>query len=529
MPPESHAERYILSIDMGSGSAKVALVSSSARVAAAALRPIRTCFLADGGAEQDPAEWWSAVVAASHDTLARAAVPPEQIIAVACTTQWAVTVPVDCDGAALGNAISWMDTRGGRYNRAITRGWPSVDGYSALKLYRWLRLTGGAPVNSGQDSLGHILFIKHERPELYDRTHKFLEPMDYLNLRLTGAAAASFGTIYPYWLADNRDANHVAYAPVLLALAGVDREKLPDLFPVSYVLGTVRPDVAAELGLSPATRVVMGTCDGHSAALGAGVVDDFDGYFYVGTTSWMSCHLPRRMSDSMHRLSSMPAALAGRYVVTAEQGMAGKCLEYLRDILYAPGAATADAYHEMNALAAEVAPGSDRLLFAPWLAGIMAPTEESAVRGAFFNQTARTTRGHLVRAVMEGIAYNLRWLRVYVEKFIGHRFERLAFIGGGATSDLWCQILADVLGVPVRQVANPRNANAVGAAMAAFVALGELEARRIPSLIKVARVYDPIEANRLLYDRLFAELMEFLKRTRPIYRRLNAPSADSTR
>ncbi len=143
------------------------------------------------------------------------------------------------------------------------------------------------------------------------------------------------------------------------------------------------------------------------------------------------------------------------------------------------------------------------------------------MRGAFFNQTARTTRGHFVRAVMEGIAYNLRWLKGYVEKFIGQRFERLAFIGGGATSDLWCQIMADVLGVPVRQIANPRNANAVGAAMAALVALGELEASRIPSLIKAARVYDPIESNRKIYDHLYGEFMEFLKRTRPVYRRLN--------
>ncbi len=521
MPADSAAPRCVLSVDMGSGSAKVAVVSSGGDVIASALRPIRTYFLPDGGAEQDPAEWWSAVVAAAREAIARAAVPREQIVAVACTTQWAVTVPVDRDGNALGNAISWMDTRGGRYNRAIARGWPSLDGYGALKLFRWLRLTGGAPVNSGQDGIGHVLFIKHERPELYMRTHKFLEPMDYLNLRLTGVAAASFGTIYPYWLADNRDPNRVEYAPRLLAMAGIDRAKLPDLFPVNHVLGTVRPEIAAELGLSPATRVVMGTCDGHSAAIGAGVVDDFDGYFYVGTTSWMSCHIPRRMSDSLHRLSSMPAALAGRYVVTAEQGVAGRCLEYLRDILYPPGAASADAYHEMNQLAAEVAPGSDRLIFAPWLGGIMAPTEDAAVRGAFFNQTARTTRGHFVRAVMEGIAYNLRWLRTYVEKFIGHRFERLAFIGGGATSDLWCQIMADVLGVPIRQIANARNANAVGAALAAFVALGELEVSRIPSLVRVARVYDPIEANRRVYDRLYAELMEFLKRTRPIYRRLN--------
>lgn len=517
-------EKYVLAIDMGSGSAKAALVSNRAEVAASALRTIDTIMLPGGGAEQDPAQWWSAVTHAAKSAIRDAAVAPGQIIAVACTTQWSVTVPVDADGTALCNAISWMDTRGTPYVRAIIDGFPKIQGYALLKAIKWLRLTGGAPVQSGVDGLGHILYLKHERPEIYARTYKFLEPMDYLNLRLTGRIAASYGTIFPYWLTDNRDAKKIDYHRGLLALAGVERAKMPDLLPVDAVLGSIKDDIADELGLARGTRVVMGSCDSHAATIGAGAVREYDGYFYIGTTSWLSCHVPKKKTDPIHMLSTMPAALPGRYMVGAEQGMAGRCLEYLKDLLFAPDGTPRtpdDVYAHMNRLAESVAAGSDGLIFTPWINGVLAPSEDPYTRSAFFNQSARTTREHYVRAVMEGIAFNLRWLRGHVERFIKRQFPHLNFIGGAAQSEIWCQILADVLGCQVRRVANPRNANAVGAAMAAFAALGEIRIDDIASLVKIAKVYDPNGANRTVYDRQFAEFMEFYKRMKPIYRRLN--------
>ncbi len=523
-------EKYVLAVDMGSGSAKVALVSNRGEVAASALRPIPTQFLPGGGVEQDPELWWSAVVGAAKAALAQVELPRERILALACTTQWSVTVPVDENGSAIANALSWMDSRGARYNRAITAGWPRIQGYGLRKALKWLKLTGGAPVQSGVDGLGHILYFKHERPELYSRTWKFLEPMDYLNLRLTGRAAASYGTIFPYWVTDNRDPNRVQYSPELLAMAGVDRAKMPDLLPVNAILGALRPEVADELGLARGTRVTMGSCDSHAATIGAGAVRDYDGYFYIGTTSWMSCHVPGKKTDPIHMLSTMTAALPGRYMVGAEQGMAGRCLEYLKDLLFPPGDETApcpeDVYGYLNRLAAEAAPGSNGVIFTPWINGVLAPSEDPYTRSAFFNQSARTTRADYVRAVMEGIAFNLRWLKGHVEKFVGRRFERLNFIGGGAQSQVWCQILADVLGCPVHQVHDPRNANAVGAAMACFAALGEVDIDTIPSLVRIAAVWRPQPSNRATYERAFSEFMQIYKRMKPIYRRLNARPAD---
>ncbi len=331
--------------------------------------------------------------------------PPDRILAVACTTQWAVTVPVDAGGHAIANALSWMDIRGGRYSRAAVDGWPKIEGYAAFKLLQWVRLTAAAPNQSGVDGFGHLQFFKHERPDVYDRTHKFLEPMDYLNLRLTGRAAASYSTIFPYWLTDNRDPNRIDYHPGLLRMAGIDRGKMPDLLPVNATLGELKPEVAAELGLRPSTRVVMGAGDSQAATIGAGCVRDYDGYFSIGTTAWMSCHVPWKKTDVAHSIATMPAALPGRYMVSAEQGTAGRCLEFLKNNILFPangqGPPAGDIYAILNAEAAQVPPGSDGLIFTPWINGVLAPREDHYTRSAFFNQSARTTRAHYARAVME--------------------------------------------------------------------------------------------------------------------------------
>jgi xylulokinase len=516
---------FVLALDMGSGSVKAALVSRRGELAGAGFSAIDTILLPNGGAEQDPAQWWSASVAAARMALKAAAVPPELVCAVACTTAWSITVPVDAEGEALANALTWMDTRGGPYNRTVAAGWPQVAGYAAPKLWKWLKLTGMVPQHSGIDGLGHVLYFKHERPEVYARTHTFLEPMDYLNLRLTGKFAATYSTVFPFALTDNRNPNRIDYHPDLLRLGGVDRAKLPDLRPVNQVLGTLQPAAAAELGLAPGTAVVTGCGDSHAATIGAGAIRDYEGYFSIGTSAWMSCHVPAKKTDLIHKIGTMPAALAGRYMVLAEQGIAGHCLEFLKDRILFPGAVTgsaaADSYALLNSEAAQVAPGSDGLIFTPWINGIITPVEDIHTRSAFFNQSVHTTRGHYVRAVMEGVAFNLRWLKGYVEKFIGRRFERLNFIGGGATSEVWCRILADVLGCPVRQVANPRSAIAMGAAFAAFAALGDIQVDDIAGLVKIKATYQADESRRRVYDVQFREFLEFYRRMKPLYKRLN--------
>jgi xylulokinase len=439
-------------------------------------------------------------------------------------------VPVDREGNALANALIWMDARGASYIRSMIGGPLRIDGYAPSKLISWVRLTGGVPTRSGKDSIAHVLFLKHEYPEVYRQTYKFLEPKDYLNLRLTGRFAASTESITMHWLTDNRDLARVDYAPKLLSLCDVEREKFPDLKPAVDVLGPLRPQAAAELGLHEDVPVVMGTPDLHSAALGSGAILDYDAHLYLGTSSWLTCHLPYKKTDVLHNMAALPSALPDRYFVVNEQECAGSCVAYLIDSLLYPqdsldtGAKPADVHARIERLAATAAPGSDKLIFAPWLYGERTPVDDHTVRGGFFNQSLQTTRAQLVRAVFEGVAYNSRWLLTYVERFVKRRLDSIRLIGGGAQSELWCQIHADVLNRTILQVADPLHANVRGAAYLAAVALGQLSFSDIPSRVPIAHTFEPNPTNRAIYDELFREFIAIYKDNRRIYARLNAKS-----
>ncbi len=518
----------VLAIDLGSGGPKVALFSEQGTLIGRASGTISTKLTSDGGGEQDPEEWWRAVSLCVRQIVGQQVVPVEQIVAISCASQWSVTVPVDEHGQHLMNAVHWSDARGAVYTQRLMNGLVKVGGYGAWRLWQWMRLTGGAPVAAGSDALAHMLFIRHERPEIYRRTFKFLEPMDYLNFRLTGRAAASYATIFPYLLTDNRDSANVRYNDGLIAAAGLDAAKLPELRPVGCMLGTMRPAVAQEWGLSADTKVVSGTPDSQAGAVGSGAVRDYEGHVCVGTTAWLSCHVPFKKTNVFDFVATMPSAIHGRNMVAAEQGPAGKCLAVFVDNWLFPSddlsnqAAPTDVYERIERVASCVPAGSDGLLFLPWLNGAGPPSGDSAMRGGFLNQSLRTGRAEAVRAIMEGVAFNLRWLRMSVERFVGRPFETLNFIGGCARSRLWCQILADVLDRPIRRIADPEMAISRGAAMVALVALGRLTVDAIPALVRVDSTYLPQVENRLLYADLFAEFLSSYKANRHLFGRLNA-------
>jgi xylulokinase len=522
------SQEYILAIDLGTSGPKVALVTLDGEVLASEVEATEL-FLSDGGgAEQDPEDWWQAIRKATRRITDRNLVPTEQIIAVAVTSQWAGTVPVNEDGHALCRAVIWLDSRGAKYVPEVAGGLIRIQGYGALKLETWIRKTGGVPSLAGKEPVAHILFLRHERPEIYEAAYKFMEPKDYLNLRLTGKFLATTDSIALHWVTDNRDIDNVHYDDQLLALSTLPRDKLPDLARAVDVIGTLTPAVAAELGLSEDTKVVGGTPDVPAAAVGSGAVRDFEGHIYVGTSSWLTCHVPFKKTDLVHNMASLPSALPGRYFIGNEQETAGACMTWLRDDVLCrddvldPGGPPDDALERFGELAAGVPAGSDKLIFTPWLYGEHTPVANPYLRAAFSNVSLRTTRAHMIRAVMEGVAYNTRWLMGGVESFIGRPFEGLRYIGGGAKSELWCQIFADVLDRPIDRVADPLSANVRGAAFVAAVGLGKLKVEDIPSRVPIAKRYLPNPNHRSIYDELFKAFLEIRKHNEAMYNRLNS-------
>jgi xylulokinase len=515
-------------VDLGTSGCKTALVSPEGAVAGWAFCPVKLHVLPGNGVEQSPSDWWAALVTTTRRVLAGAAIPPEAVAAVCCSCQGEGTVAVDAQGRELMNALLWLDMRGARHIQRHARGLVNVTGYGALKLARWVRLTGGAPSLSGKDPAAHMLWVRDERPEVYRSTFKFLGVLDYMNLRLTGRFVATYDSVLTSWVTDNRDPERIRYDRRLLADSGIDDDKFPDLVPCTEVLGTLTPRAAEELGLLPSTPVVAGSVDVSAAAIGSGAVADNEPHLYVGSSSWIGAHVPRKKTNVFAQVAAVPCALPGRYLMIAMQSTAGASLDFLKNrILYHDdelknGSPPPDVFQRLDRMVSRVPAGSHGLLFTPWLTGERTPVADPHLRAGLFNLRLEHSRAEITRAMFEGVALNTRWMLPKVERFLGRRLGEMTMVGGGAGSDAWCQIFADVLGLRVRQVHEPMQANALGAARIAALGLRLARPDELNRQTRLRGVYDPQEANAGVYDRAFRTFLEIHHRLAPLYATINA-------
>jgi xylulokinase len=507
-------ERVCLAIDLGSGALKVGAVSLTGELAAVAQRDYETERLPGGGAVQDAAAWWGMVRELSGSVLQ--GIPAGQVAAVSCTGQWASTIPVDEAGEPVGPCLMWLDTRGARRAREAIGG--PLMGYSPRALATWIRHTGGVPSPFGGDPVSHMLHLERDEPEIASAARWYLEPVDYLSMRFTGRAAATHASMSAAWLTDNRRLERLEYDPVLIRRLGLDGSKLPPLVETGSLIGPVRPEVAAELGISPDAQVVTGTPDLHSAALGCGAIGEGEAHMTISTTSWISMPFPRKKTDALHSIATVPGLDSQSYLVANNHEAAGLCLRWLRDSFTL---GERGDFERLIELAKSSPPGSGGAIFTPWLAGERSPVDDRNARGGWHNLSVETGNADLVRSVLEGVAYNSRWLGEAVEGFAKQRLEPLRIFGGGAISALWCQIHADVMDRRIERVGDPMHANLRGAALFASLGLGEVTRDEIRDLVPVDRVFEPDPSTREAYDRLYAEFPGLYKAQRRMFARLN--------
>jgi xylulokinase len=513
-------DAWVLSVDLGTGGPKVGLVSLTGTIAWHEHTAVPTDVLAGGGATQDAGVWWDLIRASARRALASGVIDPASVTAVSCTGQWASTVPVDADGMPVGPCQLWSDTRGGPHSREVIAG--RMAGYDLVALVRWIRHSGGAPSTSGADPIGHILHLERDEPDVARAARWYLEPVDYLSMRFTGRAAATPASMAGAWLTDNRRPDALTYDAALVRASGVPADKLPPLSTTASILGTVLTTVATDLGLADGVLVLAGTPDLHSASVGSGAVLAFQPHVAISTTSWISCPMPKKKTDVIRQMATVPGILPGLRLVANNQESGGRALEWFRDLLSSTGD-TPDGslnYDDLTALAATVGPGCGRVMFTPWLAGERSPVDDRTARGGFHNLSLRTTRADMARAVLEGVALNSRWLAEGVERFAGRPLGTFRAIGGGATSALWCSIYADVLGHTIEQVADPLLANLRGSALIAGLALGAVRPDEVRALVPVAKVHRPDPDAAAVYDNLFAEFPRFYKTQKRIFARL---------
>jgi xylulokinase len=481
-------DSYIIAHDLGTSGTKAALTDLHGRVLATAERRYPVYYSPDGGAEQDSQEWWQAIVETTHEMMAKAAVNPNQIAGLTMSAQMVGTVPVDKDGKPLRRVMIWLDSR-------------------AEKEAAYLREVTQLPFIGGKAPSAKVLWIKQNEPEIYARTHKMLDCKDYLQFRMTGVygtdyTLSSATTMFNPW--------EMSWWTDVLAAMDVPVEMLPPAMPSTQVVGTLTEAAAQELGLVEGIPVVSGGGDVPCAMIGSGAISHGRVHLYLGTSAWVFAVTPDFNMEA-EGIGPGVSCDPNGFGLGGEMDNAGGCLKWFNEQLFgqeeheAAQAKGISTYQLMDQMAAVIPPGSEGLLFLPWVWGERAPVDDDNVRGGFVNLGLNHTKAHMVRAILEGIGYHLRWIFEAVEK-AGIPVKEANVIGGGATSAFWLQLLADVTGVKLLQVEGPLDACARGAAMTAAVGLGFykdfLEVEKIIRL--TGADFTPNPALRDLYDQGYA-------------------------
>lgn len=506
---------HALGIDVGTTNAKVALVDDAGMLVASAARSIPT--RRDGErVEQDPAELWEAVRDAIREAVA--AVPDADVAHVGIDSQYSSTVPVDATGAAVGPLVMWLDQRGTGHCFALMERDPD-------SFMTFIEHHGIPPIGGGL-SLAHILHFQLDRPEIHAATSAYLEVMEYVGAQLTGVIAGNQCTQFTSQLVDNRTLDVTEYDPALLAASGVDPSRLPPLRHLAEPLGPLLPTVAADLGLPPTAIVHGGINDSHAGAIATGARRRSHIGLMIGTTSVLLDTTDHHGTDLDHEVLSMPSPFPDEYLVWAENGLGGKVVEHvLTEIVHAADElgdhSTADPFTQLDALLAAVPPGSGGVMFLPWLAGSLSPSADGNMRGGFLNLSLETHRRELVRAVVEGVAYNLGWLLPIVEGFSGHADQEVVFGGGAARSHEWVQTIADVLDRTVTPVRDPDQTIARASALLALARGGVVTDADLDDLVAVTEPVEPRAEHRDRYATMQAQFIAAFDALRPIFTTLN--------
>lgn len=507
---------YVIAYDIGTTGVKTCLfeVGDTLRLLAGEYEGYGLYILPDGGAEQDADEWWAAMAKSTRHLLEKTGTDPKSIAGISFCSQMQGLVLVDEAGCALRRPMSYMDQRGSKEFAACQTHGLTISGVNALMLLRSLRRTRAAST-SVKDPLWKYKWVQQNEPEVYAKIHKWLDVKEYLIGRCTGQFVMTRDSAYSTFLYDSRP-DKGRWSRALCRMYGVEFDHLPRIIECTDVAGTLTARAAQDLGLAEGCPVYGGGGDATLIGVGAGCTEVGQTHIYSGTSGWVSTVIGRQKVDIVSMIAGIVGAQTGKYNYFAEMETAGKCFEWVKEHLvldeigiYLQKTNVAESqesvyeslYDYMTDTIEAIPPGAGGVIFTPWLHGNRCPFEDPKAAGMFFNLRLDTGKTEMLRAVLEGICYHLRWMLECQDKKVKIA-STLRFVGGGALSRVTCQILADVTGRTVETVADTKDVGAVGAAMLVAVGSGQIaDLTQAAGLIRPAARYTPDPANQALYDR----------------------------
>jgi len=502
----------VLAHDLGTTGNKATLFTPEGELLAAHYLPYPTEYPRPGWVEQDPDDWRRAFVSSTKAVLEKGGIRPEELAAVTFSAHMLGCIPMGKDGSLLRRkAVLWPDHRSEEQAKIIEEriGWEE-----------FYRRTGGG-LELALYPAAKMLWLKENEPELYRQTHVFLGTKDLLVHWLTGRFVTDYSDASNTGLLDLTERR---WAEDYLEVLGLDRGKLPEVLPSAEVVGRISRKTAKETGLAPGTPVVLGGGDVPCAAVGAGVVSEGTAYNYIGSASWVAVAGAKGVFDPEMRPFTLCHLVPGMYVSQLATYSAGVVHEWFKDQVCVAEVRDAkrqgiNPYDLMDEAAAGSPPGANGLIFLPYLRPGGAPFHDLDARGALLGLELRHTRADVLRAVLEGINLNIGLVCDALEKGTGAPFEELRAIGGGAKSRVWLRILASVLGKRVTTLTTSQEANCLGAAMTAYVALGWYEEfqQAAAGMITVAEQIDPDPRSVPVYKSLAQLFRRACEQVAPIH------------
>ncbi|MCG8479934.1 MAG: xylulokinase [Spirochaetales bacterium] len=502
--------KYIVAHDLGTTGNKAVLYSAEGRIVSHTFSPYETHYPRAGYVEQEAEDWWRAVCVSTRELLSRETVAPAEVAAVAFSAQMMGCLIVDREGRALRRSIIWADTRSVREVETI------ADRIDRDRIYE---ITGHRL--SASYSAAKLLWIREHERDLYKKTHKMVQAKDYIVQRLTGEFVTDFSDASGTNMFDLREKT---WSKEILDAIGVPERMLPTPVASTTVVGGVRDRVAEEAGLAPGTPVVIGGGDGACATVGAGVVRSGRAYNVLGTSSWIAMAAEEPVIDPGQRTFTWVHLDPALYMPCGTMQSAGFSYTWFKDVLCTLESAEADrlgsnVYETLNEYVHRSAPGARGLLFLPYLLGERSPWWEPDARAAFVGLGASHTKEDMTRAVLEGVAHNLRIILGAFDET--YSIERLVLIGGGARNDAWTRILADLWRRPLDIPEMVEDATSMGAAICGGVGVGLFDSFAVAEeLVVPARTVEPNLDTADLYDRLHRAFLDAYRALEPIFRDL---------
>lgn len=491
---------YLLGIDIGTSACKAALFDRKGQVLAAANGEYPVYYPEEGWAEQNPEEWWSAVCEAVRQVIRKAGIQPEEIAGVGIDGQSWSAIAIDKGGKVLTNTPIWMDTRAqsicDRLNEEI--------GEDEI-----FRIAG----NSLQPSYttAKILWYKENLPEVYSKIYKILQSNSYIAFKLTGQISQDLSQGYGLHCFDMRTGQ---WDEEMCRKMGIPRDFLPEIVPSDCIIGTVTKKAAEESGLAEGTPVAAGGLDAACGTLGAGVIHSGETQEQGGQAGGMSICIEKYQAD--------PRLILGFHVIPGKWLLQGgttggggvmrwferEFADYERLMREQTGISSLD---QLNEIAEKVKPGCDGLVFLPYMAGERSPIWNPYAKGVFYGLDFSKTKGHMVRACMEGVAFSLRHNLETAEE-AGAKAEILRAMGGSANSLLWTQIKSDVTGKTMAVPASD-TATTLGAALLAGVGTGFYKdyEEAVAETVKVTRKHQPDPEKKAVYDKNYETYLELYR------------------